>query len=112
MRALTVQQPHADDIMAGRKRFENRSWATKHRGKLLIHSSQRGSGPGVRGAVLGSVEVVGMLTPAQALEKYPDQEPYVFGPVCWELANPQRQQPVKCKGGLGLWNYPRQERDA
>jgi hypothetical protein len=40
MRALTVRQPWAWAIFHG-KPVENRSWATKYRGDLLIHARKQ-----------------------------------------------------------------------
>jgi ASCH domain len=41
MKALTIKQPWAGLIAAGLKPIENRTWATKYRGPLLIHVSAR-----------------------------------------------------------------------
>ena len=41
MKALSVQQPWASLIADGYKTIEVRSWATKHRGPLLICTSAR-----------------------------------------------------------------------
>ena len=41
MKALSIIQPWATLIALGEKKIETRSWATKHRGPLLIHSSKR-----------------------------------------------------------------------
>ena len=41
MKALSVQQPWASLIVHGHKSIEFRSWATRHRGPLLICSSAR-----------------------------------------------------------------------
>lgn len=40
MKAITIHQPWATLIALGEKRFETRSWATKHRGELAIHASK------------------------------------------------------------------------
>lgn len=40
MKALTVRQPWASLIIAGIKRHETRTWATHHRGPLVIHAGQ------------------------------------------------------------------------
>lgn len=37
MKAITIKQPWATLIALGEKRFETRSWQTKHRGKIAIH---------------------------------------------------------------------------
>ncbi len=41
MRAITVQQPFAFEIMSGRKTIEVRDWDTLHRGELLVCSSRK-----------------------------------------------------------------------
>ncbi len=41
MKALSVQQPFALEILSGRKTIEVRSWDTLHRGDLLICSSAK-----------------------------------------------------------------------
>lgn len=40
MKCLSVRQPWAAWIVLGAKDVENRSWATKYRGPLLIHAGQ------------------------------------------------------------------------
>lgn len=40
-RAITLFQPFASAVVAGIKDFETRSWGTKYRGRLYIHSSAR-----------------------------------------------------------------------
>lgn len=39
MKALTLWQPYAQAIVVGLKKYETRSWKTKYRGRLAIHSS-------------------------------------------------------------------------
>lgn len=41
MKAITIIQPWATLIALGEKRFETRSWATKHRGPLAIHAGKK-----------------------------------------------------------------------
>ena len=41
MYALSVRQPYASLIAHGAKTIETRSWATAHRGKLMIHASKK-----------------------------------------------------------------------
>lgn len=74
--ALSVRQPWAGLIVAGRKRIEVRSWPTTQRGPLLIHAAKiRDDRPeaerwvtpdvaalcGVAGGVLGMVELIDCL---------------------------------------------------
>jgi len=40
MKALTVLQPWAQLLILGVKRYDVRSWKTKHRGPLLIHAGR------------------------------------------------------------------------
>ena len=44
MKALSIYAPYVDAIARGAKREEYRSWATKHRGDLLICAAARTSG--------------------------------------------------------------------
>lgn len=41
MKVITVIQPWATLIAIGEKKFETRSWATKHRGPLAIHAGKK-----------------------------------------------------------------------
>ena len=41
MKTLTLLQPWASLVACGQKRIETRSWRTKYRGPMLIHSSGR-----------------------------------------------------------------------
>ncbi|MEK8215535.1 ASCH domain-containing protein [Paenibacillus sp. FSL L8-0463] len=41
MKAITIIQPWATLIAVGEKRFETRSWATKHRGPIAIHAGKK-----------------------------------------------------------------------
>ncbi|MFF5994262.1 ASCH domain-containing protein [Lysinibacillus sp. KU-BSD001] len=40
MKAITIKQPWATLIALGEKKFETRSWQTKHRGSLAIHAGK------------------------------------------------------------------------
>lgn len=44
MKVISVMQPWATLIALGEKKFETRSWETKHRGELLIHASKKMNG--------------------------------------------------------------------
>lgn len=41
MKAITIIQPWATLIAIREKKFETRSWATKHRGPLAIHAGKK-----------------------------------------------------------------------
>ena len=40
MKALSIRHPWVEAILAGDKTIEIRSWATRHRGELLLHASR------------------------------------------------------------------------
>ena len=40
MKAISIRQPWAWLIVHGYKDVENRTWATKHRGPILIHAGK------------------------------------------------------------------------
>jgi hypothetical protein len=44
MKAITIYAPYIDAIMKGLKTAEYRSWATKHRGDLLLCSAAKSRG--------------------------------------------------------------------
>lgn len=44
MKAISIKQPWASLIAHGIKDIENRTWATKYRGKVLIHASGKPAG--------------------------------------------------------------------
>lgn len=62
MRALSVKQPFADQILRGTKRVEFRSRPTKIRGRVYIYASEVPKYPSgwrlPRGLVVGTVEIV------------------------------------------------------
>lgn len=97
MRCLSIRQPWADLILYGHKDIENRTWSTKHRGRLLVHAGMTYDEDGAAslharypalvdaarvrtGRVLGAVEVVGCVARSDS--------PWFFGPVGWPLRNP------------------------
>jgi len=47
MKAITLQQPWAGLLVLGLKQFETRSWNTKYRGIIAVHSSAKITKPGL-----------------------------------------------------------------
>ena len=99
MKVLTVRQPWASRIIAGKKKSEFRGRPTRYRGSVAIHAglqAERGETDEMpRGAIIGVVEIVGCR----------ELEP---GRFAWKLANPRAlKKPIPARGQLGLWNYPR-----
>jgi hypothetical protein len=88
LRALSIRQPHAENILAGRKTEELRSRPTSIRERVYIYASLRpaepkywretGLEPGdlTTGLIVGSVEIVGCRKRGKG--------------YAWQLANPKR----------------------
>jgi len=130
-KAITLHPVWAWAVIHGPKRVENRTWATRHRGPLLIHAGGgnaradaearailEGLGVAVpdddalpRGVLLGTVELVdvvrldrrqGELFDLQSA--IPDPQSLATGPVCWILAGPRPlARPVPCRGRRRLF---------
>jgi hypothetical protein len=64
VKALTVQQPWAWAIAAGHKDVENRTWITKHRGPLAVHSSKTWDRQGMQ-ACRSVLEDMGVVRPGE-----------------------------------------------
>lgn len=130
MKALTIDPVWAWAIMFGPKRVENRTWATSHRGPLLIHAGQnRSREPAARadlerlgvevpqdiprGVILGTVDlvdVVRILGQYQHLlmDEFDEhkiiEDPFAHGPYCWILRDPKPlPEPIPAIGNQGLW---------
>jgi hypothetical protein len=123
MKAISIRQPWAELILQGRKTIELRTWQTHYRGRIAIHASQTvreeacvayGLDPArvVRGALLGTVELAGILPlDERGWEKLRDQHLSlrdVPGPMFgWRLEDPQRlPQPIPMRGRMSLFNVP------
>lgn len=96
-KALTIKPEYADLILSGAKRIENRSWGENVRGTILLHRGGKG------GAIVAAMEIVDVITPEEALSRYPEQAPYISGPLCWVIGSVTKIKPVPCRGSLSLW---------
>lgn len=117
MKCLSVWQPWAELIVRGIKDVENRSWATSHRGPVLIHAGRRmragdldllAAEHGIElsradlafGAVLGVVDLVDCRSQQSSPWHLDDY-------IGWYFTNPRRlSEPIPCKGQLGLFGIP------
>lgn len=115
--ALTVRQPWAWAIVHGYKDVENRTWTTSYRGRLLIHASRNDDSKGfetlrrrrirldddtlVRGAIIGSVELVEIVDDSRS--------PWAHrGQRHWQLDDPHVYgHPIPCRGYPGHCWVPR-----
>jgi hypothetical protein len=103
MVALSIRQPWAHRILFEGKDIENRSWATRFRGPVLIHAGKAVDAddresvtPDMRrGGIVGLVEIVDCVADS-------DSE-WFFGRYGFVLRNPVPLQFVPCKGRLGFF---------
>lgn len=124
VRVLSVRQPWASAIIWGGKDIENREWATRYRGLLLIHVAQRvddGDWAGMLGgdayqAVIDSRPdelrgyVIGAVSVDDCVRLQGDESRWA-DPGCWHWrlsgAVPLIR-PVYARGLPGLWPAPRE----
>jgi hypothetical protein len=118
MKAISIRQPWAWLVVNGHKDIENRSWATKFRGKVLVHTgvhrvtkaeyeefqkrcraARIRDYPAIdelkRGGIVGSVEIV------DCLEK--SKSKWFFRPHGFVLTNAQVERFKPLMGKLGIW---------
>lgn len=131
IRALTIRQPWAACIATGEKTVENRTWQTKHRGPLAIHSaaafddvaahplSHTPDGAAVMDAYYRAPTEMIARASVLALVDLDDCHPYEPG-CCvspwaekadgiwhWTLGEVRAlSNPVPCRGQLSLWRPP------
>jgi hypothetical protein len=119
MKVLVVRQPWAWLIANGYKDIENRSWASRYRGTLLIQASAnlppkwaldedrlfaRRRGIKVpedleKGGIVGMVQLVDCV--ARSRSKW------FQGPIGWVLSKPKKLPFIPLKGQLGLFDPPK-----
>lgn len=132
--ALSVRQPWAWAIIHAGKDVENRDWrrpnpGLKFRGRVCIHAS-RGitqteylmarkaiedlpvltadvpeARDLVRGAIIGTVDVVGIVRKSDRDGGPWGNSPWFFGPMGLALADPRPCEPVLAQGQLGFFTW-------
>lgn len=136
MKAITVLQPWASLLIIGAKKFETRSWQTKHRGPILIHAGRRfpetarslctiepfhsallragikGPAELPLGVILGTITLDDCLPTDQVTYQNPDQVEAQFGDFrpgrwAWQVSNPTPlPNPIVYQGVLGIFDVP------
>lgn len=127
--ALSILQPWATLIVVGAKDIENRTWATRYRGPLLVHAGKKldadtfdGARAMMNHAEDNGVDVKGKLAAANIVKVRDCLRGGIVGcvdlvdivrdhaspwavPGCfhWVLANPRALPFTPCKGALGLF---------
>lgn len=125
VRALTICQPWAWAIIEGHKPYENRDWKTDYTGPLVIHAGKslgwmregtaflRAQGLEVPadfelGKILGVVDMVGWVRPAETKGADGKPNPYAFGPYCHEYRNPRKLAvPIPYVGRQSMFSVAR-----
>jgi hypothetical protein len=118
MKVIVIRQPWAWLIVHGFKDIENRTWATRYRGTLLIQASAgRPTKRNLeearlfarkrvvelpenfeRGGIVGMVELKDCVTRSRSK--------WFEGPVGWVVSRPRRLPFIPLKGQLGLFDPP------
>jgi hypothetical protein len=119
MKVIVIRQPWAWLIVEGFKDIENRSWATRYRGPLLIQASaslpakrkldescqyarKRGvilPDEFVTGGIVGMVQLDDCVTTSRSK--------WFQGPIGWLLSKPKKLPFMPLKGQLGLFEPPK-----
>lgn len=132
IKVISLVQPWAYLFALGAKKFETRSWQTKYRGELYIHSSAKfhfsdlelcresehfkkyipdpSSGILVTGAIIGKVNLVDIVTTESIRETLPAEErafgDYRDGRYAWKCEGAMLlPEPIQAKGKLSIWEY-------
>ena len=108
MKALSIRQPYANEILIGQKKIELRTWSTSWRGDLLICSSAKpdantNGGMYPLGAAICIVKLVDVRPMKRKDCKALDTDILWLDGLCWILADVRPVQPVGIKGKLRLF---------
>ena len=126
MKVLTIRDPWASLVIEGYKKYEFRSWKTNYRGRILIHAGividkdmlerfKNYNLTCIRGAIIGEATLVDCILVDNNFNKMLHKiDPVVYcksnysEKYAWKLENIIKyDEPIVCKGQLGLWNYER-----
>ena len=128
-RVISIRQPWAWLIVHGYKDIENRTWAPKYRGKVLIHAGKTVKDNdfpvqrewvktcGIQipddlptGAIVGQAVITGVVRDRPG-DSPPDSSPWYEGPVGIQLSYPVAYaEPIPSKGQLGIYEYNQEGR--
>lgn len=133
-KAITLKQPWAELVVIGAKQFETRSWPTKYRGEVYIHSSAKFNTNDLLlaihsdtfrkaipdphslqlGKIIGKAYIQDCLRVEDVRDALNGTAELVFGDYsngryAWSLSHAEKfKKPIPCKGSLGLWNFDHQ----
>jgi len=121
MKALSIRQPWAWAIINAGKDVENRTWATKFRGDVLLHASARADAdadeilsfikqqfPAVPVPPAMHLSLGGIIGVARIVDCIQTSESFWAMEGChhFVLADVRPLPLVKCTGALGFWEVP------
>lgn len=124
--AISIKQPWAELILAGRKTIEVRSWTTPHRGPVFIHTGAKPVEDALRlfpelgkltlGSFVGVMEIIGIEPFTQASWIRERENHLVSGSMPpkhfgWRLAHVRRIEPIPGRGQLGVFPVDDEVRD-
>jgi hypothetical protein len=107
MKALSIRQPWCHHILVDGKDVENRDWATRFRGEVLIHAGKAFDGPIrdypefahlPRGGIVGVVEIVDCVSACGS--------EWFCGDYGFVLRNARVLPFIPCRGALGFFDVP------
>jgi hypothetical protein len=108
--ALSIMQPWCWLIAAGFKDIENRTWSTRFRGRVLLHSGKKYDGdegadwawPSIErpedfdmGGIIGDAEIVDCVTSSSSH--------WFYGPYGFVIRNARLLDFRPCRGALGFF---------
>lgn len=106
MKAISIRNPWATEILNGQKKYEFRTWSTSYRGPLLICSS---ANPKIKGTISGHALVVATLKNIFLItnKNYRDFSLYrAPAEKCyaWQLTDLKFIKPFTVRGKLSLYD--------
>lgn len=114
MKALSIQQPYAWQVIYGGKDIENRDWQTNHRGTIAVHApiKRHSSSEFPRGSLrppeeeLGFQSIIGFVDIVDCVEKHHSKWRGSAG-YGFVLENPRPLlKPIPCVGAQKFWEVP------
>lgn len=130
MKVLTIKEPYATFIMQGLKKIETRSWNTKYRGEIYIHTGKskdfikKIKNPSVLnllenlelnyGNIICKAELIDCIyMTKEFINKIKNENnneyilgQYKVGRYAWILKNVQKlDKKIPAKGKLNIWTY-------
>ena len=120
MKVLTVREPYVTPMALGMKHYETRSWGTKYRGEIYIHTAKKIYGfksSKEKFFPLGYIVLKANLADCikmdesfvEEIKRDPDEYRFGFYEIdryAWKLENiVELIDPIKATGHLGIWNY-------